>query len=882
MRRSLVRCAALMAGSLSLAWGLSVGVPARATELEAGTYAQTLAAETAGEVPTPATTQPPAATTGSAAESLLGAGATDDDPGSDAGDPEAPVTPLPTTGGAEGQEQDPDGDEAVVPGTGEASEQTGAEPEAVDPARKELDELALKNKDVLKDGTYAIQLVETGRGVLDVDDNSGAPGANVQLWSSNGSSSQRWVVSHDAQGYVTFTHQGTSLVLDVSGGLAQAGANVQQYGSNGSYAQRWVVVANGDGTYRIVSALDEGLAVGLPSGSGRNGSNVALTSADNAGRASFVSAAVPEVAPSAQGLVDEGAWYVLAPACAPNNAVDVAGASRDAAANVQLYQANGSFAQLYRFEWHDGYYLVINANSGKALDVAGGDVVPGANVAQYEPNAGNANMLFALVKNADGSLTLVNKASGLVLDVSGGSSASGANLDAYASNGTAAQRFSITKQVNLVNEGLYTVAAAGNESMVLDVAGASQDDGANVQLYGSNGSFAQKWYVTRVPGRDNTYALEVVASSKRLAVDGSGNVVQRGTASDPSQWWTVKIGASGAITFESVARPGRVLDIAGGNLSNGANVQTYAANGTQAQGFRLNATGASMPSGTYFIQMAYDRGKVLDVAGGSTGDHANVQVWSNNDSGAQKWVLVNAEGGTYVIVNAASGKALDITDARAFSGANVQQFQRNGNVAQRWYIGYKPGGFKIASVLDPSFVLDVSGGKGYDGANLQVYENNNSQAQRFVFTPTVYIPPMPQDQRDMLNRAQLYASNTNWLILVNTSTCRVGIFNGSRGSWQLRSYWECSPGKASTPTVLGQYTVQAKGFVFGHGYSCYYWTQFYGDYLFHSVLYDQGTFRIQDGRLGQNLSHGCVRLDINNAKWIYDNIPRGTKVVTYR
>lgn len=38
---------------------------------------------------------------------------------------------------------------------------------------------------------------------------------------------------------------------------------------------------------------------------------------------------------------------------------------------------------------------------------------------------------------------------------------------------------------------------------------------------------------------------------------------------------------------------------------------------------------------------------------------------------------------------------------------------------------------------------------------------------------------------------------------------------------------------------------------------------------------------ITDGRLGINASHGCVRLNINHAKWIYDHIPRGTKVVVY-
>ena len=55
---------------------------------------------------------------------------------------------------------------------------------------------------------------------------------------------------------------------------------------------------------------------------------------------------------------------------------------------------------------------------------------------------------------------------------------------------------------------------------------------------------------------------------------------------------------------------------------------------------------------------------------------------------------------------------------------------------------------------------------------------------------------------------------------------------------------------------------------------------FYGDYLFHSVLcWPNGA--IADGRVGMALSHGCVRLEVQNAKWIYDNIPRGTTVVVY-
>lgn len=135
--------------------------------------------------------------------------------------------------------------------------------------------------------------------------------------------------------------------------------------------------------------------------------------------------------------------------------------------------------------------------------------------------------------------------------------------------------------------------------------------------------------------------------------------------------------------------------------------------------------------------------------------------------------------------------------------------------------------------------------------------------------------------RDMFQWAQSYYSSTNWLMLTDTSGCRTAIYYGCHGAWRPVKEWICSPGAPATPTVTGEFTVTGKGYSFGNGFTCYYYTQFYGDYLYHSVLYYQNSFRVMDGRLGMHLSHGCVRLDIDNAKWIYDNIPYGTKVVIW-
>lgn len=136
----------------------------------------------------------------------------------------------------------------------------------------------------------------------------------------------------------------------------------------------------------------------------------------------------------------------------------------------------------------------------------------------------------------------------------------------------------------------------------------------------------------------------------------------------------------------------------------------------------------------------------------------------------------------------------------------------------------------------------------------------------------------------MSKKANGYSSSTKYLILVNSKSHKVGIYKGSKGNWSEVKYWTCTTGAAGTPTKKGTFTVGIKGTHFGesHGYTCWYYTQFSGNYLFHSVLYyPNSKTKIKSGVLGVSASHGCVRLAKNNAKWIYDNIPRGTKVVSY-
>lgn len=98
----------------------------------------------------------------------------------------------------------------------------------------------------------------------------------------------------------------------------------------------------------------------------------------------------------------------------------------------------------------------------------------------------------------------------------------------------------------------------------------------------------------------------------------------------------------------------------------------------------------------------------------------------------------------------------------------------------------------------------------------------------------------------------------------------------------------CSVGRKGTETKKGTFQTQGKyrwkylmGDVWGQ-----YSTRIIGGILFHSVYYyeygNPGTLATrQYNMLGSPASHGCIRLTVEDAKWIYDNCSIGTTVVIY-
>lgn len=321
--------------------------------------------------------------------------------------------------------------------------------------RSEQDADAAAHMSDLTDGEYIVSSSKNYSFVLDVSGGSKDNSANIQLYTSNMSNAQRWTVTHDDKGYVTFTNVGSNKVIDVAGGNASVGTNVAQYGSNGTYAQKWIVSKQSDGSYLIESALRPGFYLGSRGGSASNGANVELSANDGNSHFALLSTS-PSVA-KCEDILPVG-YFTLSPACSSTGKViDIAGGSNSNGANAQLYKNNSTLAQLFSFEYYDGYYVIRNAKSQKVLDVAGGGLVPGTNVQQWECDSTNSNQLFAVVVNGDGTFSFINKATGLVLDIVGASDSANANLDAYLPNGSAAQKFTLHQVTDFFERGCFFI-----------------------------------------------------------------------------------------------------------------------------------------------------------------------------------------------------------------------------------------------------------------------------------------------------------------------------------------------------------------------------------------------------------------------------------------
>lgn len=481
-----------------------------------------------------------------------------------------------------------------------------------------IDALAAENRNVLADGTYTISTLLNSNYVLDVKDGHTNNGANIQLYENNDTAAQQFNVSHDSQGYVTFTNVKSGKVLDLSDAVVRNGGNIQQYKSNGTRAQKWIVKRDGDG-YIIISALNSNYVLDLHNAVVNNYRNIQLysyngTNAQRWNITKYVSKEqrINNLAAQNKNTLADGV-YEICSVKNSNYALDVNSASTSNGANVQLYLRNGTQAQAFKVS-HDsqGFVTFTNINSGKVIDLDGAITKNGRNIHQYASNGTRAQKW--IVQQSGSGYSIVSAIdTSFSLDIRNGFVYSGSNIQLYKSNNTAAQQWTFNKYVTerercdsyasqnkgRMPDGVYYIKNQ-NVGYALDVADGSLYAGANVQLYSLNRTNAQKWKITH----DSTgyVSFQNVGSGMYLTASGSGrtaNVYQQRQTNDYNQKWIVMFDNNQNLRIVSALNSTMVLDVKDGKIRRCSNIQLYTSNNSNAQKWvfeyiNTNATGGLM------------------------------------------------------------------------------------------------------------------------------------------------------------------------------------------------------------------------------------------------------------------------------------------------
>ncbi|BAK44097.1 subtilisin-like serine protease [Eggerthella sp. YY7918] len=299
-----------------------------------------------------------------------------------------------------------------------------------------------------------------------------------------------------------------------------------------------------------------------------------------------------------------------------------------------------------------------------------------------------------------------------------------------------------------VKQGEYLINSALSNSMVADIESASDSNGANLQLYTSNMTAAQRFKIS--PDRNGFYSITNLKSGKALGLKKyftgqyGANVAQYDIdSSDNSQKWIIVENPDGSMIVKSAINPAYVLDVAAANTANGTNIQLYISNGSNAQKWNFISTNISVSGsktindGLYVIGLSAKQSVVFDIAAGSLQSGANLQAHASNRSSAQKFYFVYDGSGFYTITNLKSGMALEAVDGNLVNGTNVRQAAPTKSDAQKWAVSKNGDGTYTFTCKASGLAIDVARGSTANGTNIQTHVSNSSAAQKFVVTSAV-------------------------------------------------------------------------------------------------------------------------------------------------
>jgi beta-xylosidase len=142
----------------------------------------------------------------------------------------------------------------------------------------------------------------------------------------------------------------------------------------------------------------------------------------------------------------------------------------------------------------NAWYVLVNRNSGKALDVYNLSTADGGRITQWTRNNGD-NQQWQFVDSGGGYYRIKSRHSGKVLDVHNFSTANGGSIVQWADHNGNNQQWRLADSA-----GGYVRFISRHSSKALEVQSASTADGANIVQYDDWDGNNQQWQLVQVGG----------------------------------------------------------------------------------------------------------------------------------------------------------------------------------------------------------------------------------------------------------------------------------------------------------------------------------------------------------------------------------------------
>lgn len=243
-------------------------------------------------------------------------------------------------------------------------------------------------------GAYVLEAQCAPACALNVYGSSSSAGANVNIWTKTGHSTQAWVVEYSAAsgGYIIRSANNTNFVLAASGSANASNVCLQQYDSANQY-QVWSsnafsttggtpsapddnTVYLRQGSYFTIKNLGSDKMLNVRGNSSKSGTNVTVFQADGTTGQKFMF------------LANGSGRYVLQPQCAGACALNVYGSSSAPGENVNIWTKTGHSTQAWVIEYNSslGGCVIRSAdNTNCVLAASGSANSNNVSIQQYDP-----------------------------------------------------------------------------------------------------------------------------------------------------------------------------------------------------------------------------------------------------------------------------------------------------------------------------------------------------------------------------------------------------------------------------------------------------------------------------------------------------------------